>query len=438
MVFPLTFFTAASACALRQYAANANPLGFPWKSLGTVRSHTNPASEHASRISASVARNARFRTMTRQFFGLAPSHPPRARAHRSGASFTLSGPAPPTPRLFARATASTPPSSNCALMRRPLRLPTPGARRCSASTAIWAAAADSKRTSATPRVAPSWRSFAAFTTSGGAGETMSSTEPSASAAANAASASTPAGSPARRSPASATVRDAASSASAGCAGSAGAPRGGRREGTPPRPASEGGGLKRVLGASLSLSSPASASAAAAAAGRASEAPAPARCDGFCFATSIVTARPSTLNDLLCATAAAASSASANCTNPNPLLFPPAPFLSAMMKHSFTGPISPNASSKPASVHEYGRLRTNTVVGAPIAETKRDTHAATPPRVPRPSLCANRAGTRRRALFLLGAAADGRGKKKELDRNDRSLNRQPVGESARVVPPDVTA
>ena len=153
---------------------------------------------------------------------------------------------------------------------------------------------------------------------------------------------------------------------------------------------------------------------------------------------MVTGRPSTLKVLLRATAAAASSASANCTNPNPLLFPPAPFLSAMMKHSFTGPISPNASSKPASVHEYGRLRTNTVVGAPIAETKRDTHAATPPRVPRPSLCANRAGTRRRALFLLGAAADGRGKKKELDRNDRSLNRQPVGESARVVPPDVTA
>ena len=87
-------------------------------------------------------------------------------------------------------------------------------------------------------------------------------------------------------------------------------------------------------------------------------------EGFCFATSMVTGRPSTLKVLLRATAAAASSASANCTNPNPLLRPPLP-LSAMMKHSFTGPISPNAASRPASSHVYGKLRTNTVVGPPI-------------------------------------------------------------------------
>ena len=48
----------------------------------------------------------------------------------------------------------------------------------------------------------------------------------------------------------------------------------------------------------------------------------------------------------------------------PLLRPPLP-LSAMMKHSFTGPISPNAASRPASSHVYGKLRTNTVVGPPI-------------------------------------------------------------------------
>ena len=87
---------------------------------------------------------------------------------------------------------------------------------------------------------------------------------------------------------------------------------------------------------------------------------------FCFATSIVTGRPSTTNvpDLL--TAVAASSASAKCTNPNPLLFPPSPFFSATMNASFTGPISEKASSRPLSPHEYGRFRTNTVVGPPMA------------------------------------------------------------------------
>ena len=80
---------------------------------------------------------------------------------------------------------------------------------------------------------------------------------------------------------------------------------------------------------------------------------------------MVTGLPSTLSCLLLATAAAASSASANCTNPNPLLCPPGPF-SATMKLSFTGPISPKAASSPASVHVYGRFRTNTVVGPPIA------------------------------------------------------------------------
>ena len=84
---------------------------------------------------------------------------------------------------------------------------------------------------------------------------------------------------------------------------------------------------------------------------------------------MVTGLPSTLNCLLLATAAAASSASANCTNPNPLLRPPGPF-SATMKLSFTGPISPNAASSPASVHVYGRFRTNTVVGPPIATSER--------------------------------------------------------------------
>ena len=85
---------------------------------------------------------------------------------------------------------------------------------------------------------------------------------------------------------------------------------------------------------------------------------------FLLAVSMVTARPSTLNDLLLATADAASSASAKYTKPYPLDLPPGP-LSATMKASFTGPNSLlNASVSDASVVEYGRFLTNTTVFPP--------------------------------------------------------------------------
>ena len=73
MLVMLTSFTARSASDLAVNAANAKPLGLLWKSLGTVRSHTNPALDIAVRMSSSVALNARLRMMTRQLLGLAPS-----------------------------------------------------------------------------------------------------------------------------------------------------------------------------------------------------------------------------------------------------------------------------------------------------------------------------------------------------------------------------
>ena len=212
MTTPFTSRTARSASASAVYAANANPLGLRWKSRGTARSHTNPALEHADRISSSVALNARLRMITRQRFGLAPSHPPSCRAHSTDARASGAapaslgfdpGPSPVAPSL------SLPRTFCC------LRLPTPGMDLCSAVTASRATASEAYTMTTTPRVAPSCLSFAASTTSLGAGESTSSTFPHARAASRAASGSIPSGSPARRRPAMATERAARDSLSAG-------------------------------------------------------------------------------------------------------------------------------------------------------------------------------------------------------------------------------
>ena len=210
MAAPFTSFTARSASALAVYAANANPLGLRWKSRGTVRSHTNPALDNADRISSSVALNARLRMITRQLFGLAPSHPPSCRAHSTDAK--ASTPPAPTPPGF-----SDEPAPSLSLPRTfcCLRLPTPGMDLCSAVTAWRATASEAYTTTTTPRVAPSCLSFAASTTSFGAGESTSSTCPHARAASRAASGSIPSGSPARRRPAMATERAARDGVSAG-------------------------------------------------------------------------------------------------------------------------------------------------------------------------------------------------------------------------------
>mmetsp|Transcript_3077 Transcript_3077/g.12312 ORF Transcript_3077/g.12312 Transcript_3077/m.12312 type:complete len:217 (+) Transcript_3077:1667-2317(+) len=216
MTAPFTSFTARSASALAVYAANANPLGLRWKSRGTVRSHTNPAFVNADRISSSVALNARLRIITRQLFGLAPSHPPSCRAHSTDAK--ASTPPKPTPPEFDPARwVSRDPAPSLSLPRTfcALRLPTPGMDLCSAVTALRATASEAYTTTTTPRVAPSCLSFAASTTSFGAGDRTSSTCPHARAASRAASGSIPSGSPAKRRPAMATERAARVCLSAG-------------------------------------------------------------------------------------------------------------------------------------------------------------------------------------------------------------------------------
>ena len=268
-----------------------------------------------------------------------------------------------------------PPSASCALILCALRLPTPGRVLCSRVTANRATSSDSYVTRSTPRVAPSCLRCAASTTSLGAGDVTSSTSPHARAASSAASGSIPSGSPASRSPASATVRGALSAASAGCEAGADlrAGLGLARKSPETGPVS----LNSALGASLSLSpgsSPRRMASALRDACSCAVSPSPPppldlpsnplMTGAFLLAVSMVTARPSTLNDLLLATADAASSASAKYTKPYPLDLPPGP-LSATMKASLTGPNSLlNASVSDASVVEYGRFLTNTTVFPP--------------------------------------------------------------------------
>ena len=250
-----------------------------------------------------------------------------------------------------------------------MRLPTPGIVLCSLVTAVLAAASEAYVTRSTPLVAPSWRRCAASTASLGAGEVTSSTSPHARAASRAASGSIPSGSPASLRPASATVRGALSAASAGCDAGADLRAGLGCLGLARKsPCTGPVSLNSSLGASLSLSPGGGASprrTASAARDAFSSAvspspPPPLRRDlpvnplmtgAFLLAVSMVTARPSTLNDLLLATADAASSASAKYTKPYPLDLPPGPF-SATMKASFTGPNSLlNASVSDSSVVE---------------------------------------------------------------------------------------
>ena len=362
-----------------------------------MRSHTNPALLHAFLMSSSVALKFRLRIITRQLFGLAPSHPPSALAHKRDADACEaltptwpSGAAPPED-------APNAPSLILACTFCCFLFPTPGMARCSIVTAFCAAVSDVYTTMTTPRVAPSCRSFVKSTTTFGAGDRISSTPPHCLAKAIAASGSMPSGSPDSFRPAMATDRAARFATSAGCAASASSSAPRLRRATRGAPATPGApppsGLPdtetapvlgreasaaMVFGASLSLSAPPSSTADGGGWSCSPPPPPPVVvpsalvspfADGFCFAMSIVTHRPSILCVLLSPTAAAASSASANCTNPNPLLAPPVPF-SATMNASLTGPISPNAASRPASVHVYGKLRTKTVVGPPIVTTKR--------------------------------------------------------------------
>ena len=153
--------------------------------------------------------------ITRQRFGLAPSHPPSCRAHSTDAGAAGAAPAPPGPPGFDPGPSPAAPSLSLPRTFCCLRLPTPGMDLCSAATAPRAIESEAYTTTTTPRVAPSCLSFAASTTSLGAGESTSSTFPHARAASRAASGLMPSGSPARRRPAMATERAARDGLSAG-------------------------------------------------------------------------------------------------------------------------------------------------------------------------------------------------------------------------------